>query len=137
MAIRGKNTVEETQGAIQNAAGNAQNVAQEAPAPAPKRRGGPKGPRLNPPFVWTRERQVKLVEVLKQDLPPGAVRTARSVANALNTDPLFREQNVSPQKIVNFLEVARTSLEESQKPVPAYLTLDKARLNKVDVGLFS
>lgn len=136
MAIKqGKNT-EETQGNAQNTAGNAQGAAQGAPAPA-KRRGGPRGPRLNPPFVWTRERQVKLVEVLKQDLPPGAVRTARSVANALNADPLFREQNVSPQKIVNFLEVARTSLEESQKPVPAYLTLDKARLNKVDVGLFS
>lgn len=102
-------------------------------ASAAPRRTYNRGPQLE----WTEDRQRALIRILKSPKAPGTIRTAQSVADALAQDPAFEgETLLNADRVKSFIARAVKDMETAGRPVPEYLTLDRARRVVVNLALF-
>lgn len=104
-----------------------------------RRRGRKPGQSQNrgPQLEWTYDRQIALIRILKSPKAPGTIRTAQSVADALAQDPAFwGETLLNADRVKSFIARAVKELETAGRPVPEYLTLDRARRVVVNLALF-
>lgn len=103
--------------------------------------GGSAAPRRTynrgPQLEWTEDRQRALILMLKSPKAPGTIRTAQSVADALAAHPAFEgETLLDAARVKSFIARAVKDLETAGRPVPEYLTLDRARRVIVNLSLF-
>lgn len=104
-----------------------------------RRRGRKPGQSQNrgPQLEWTYDRQIALIRILKSPKAPGTIRTAQSVADALAQDPAFWDETLlNADRVKSFIARAVKELETAGRPVPEYLTLDRARRVVVNLALF-
>lgn len=141
-AVEMEETGAEAETAADTASQDASNGSADASTTAPKRRGGPRGPR-GPIVPWGRNeeeiyaRDAALVEILKSNKGNGSVRTASSVAQALSTHPAFEGLEVTPNRIKTRIDTFITTLEGQGKTPPVWLSLDKGRTaSKPNLSLF-
>jgi hypothetical protein len=132
----------EATGGTQDSSNGSAGAPADASTTAPKRRGGPRGPR-GPITPWGRNedeiyaRDAALVEILKSNKGNGSVRTASSVAQALSAHPAFEGLEVTRNRIKTRVDTFITALEADGKTPPAWLNLDKGRTaSKPNLSLF-
>lgn len=138
MAIKPKNETKDKNEAAEgtNQASDQGNAGAETAA-EPKRRGAPRGKRTTPTYVWTDEMRSALASVLRAPAGPGQIRTAQSVAAALNELPPFEGKPVDPQRVTQHMKLIEKNLRmEGQKPAP-WFKLDKARVSRIDTSAFA
>lgn len=139
MAVKQTTKTAETQAETNPQTPDIVQVPAEASAPttgngASKR--GPKGPRTSAPYVWSRDMDAALANILKAEKRPNEVRTASVVAYELNKQDAFSGSPVSAQQVNSHVEALRTQLPKNGLPVPSWLALDTVKRQALDTGLW-
>lgn len=122
MALAKRKNQEETETSETQTPALALVEGQEGAQEAPRRRGGPRGPRTKPSFVWSPEKQKALKVVMKGIEASGLPVTMGNILHKLQADPAFAEdvqaEILDGTKVTNFLERAKTTFQEAGKPYP-------------------